>query len=263
MRGMVDEIRRPAYTGENRCWPCTAINGVLVALAAGALVAVGHQVAALAVAGLGAALVTFRGYVVPYTPAFAPRLEDWLPGDRFHSRRAHGSLSNGDDDPEAVLSTLVEAGVVDAAGGRLELSGAFRERWRDEMNALAAVDDTDLVAAVLAVAPTATDATIVEGRSRRRIVLRDGDGEEVWLSRPIAIAETAAVRALPEVVPTQIDAAAATPLRMFLEECPACAGPVEESTEKSCCGGPRDPRNGPREVLVCGDCGARLFTFEN
>ena len=77
-RSSVEFLRRPEHTGERRCWPCTVVNAVLVAGVALA-VARRRRLAALPVLLLGAALVYLRGYVVPGTPRFAPRLVAALP----------------------------------------------------------------------------------------------------------------------------------------------------------------------------------------
>ena len=66
-------------------------------------------------------------------------------------------------------------------------------------------------------------------------------------------------RALAGDLPPDLRMAAARPLRLFLDRCPACEAPVAETTAAACCGGPGP--GGPDEVLSCLSCETRLFTF--
>ena len=88
-------VRRPEYTGERRCWPCTVLNSTILAVVCGLLAVTHRRVSALGVGVVGTAAIVLRGYVVPYTPRFAPRLVGWLPIDPFHTADAtpSGSLA--------------------------------------------------------------------------------------------------------------------------------------------------------------------------
>ncbi|NHN48604.1 hypothetical protein G9464_13510 [Halostella sp. JP-L12] len=264
MTRLLDAVRRPEYTGERRCWPCTIVNAAVVAVASAAVLVVSLP-AAVVVAALGGAAVALRGYVVPYTPRFAPKLAAALPGDLFHED-AGPSDSLGDGiDGEAVLGALVDAGVVVPEGDQLFLDDEFRASWRGETAALREMDD-DALAAAVDDAAVRTDGARVDRRRRRPTVVLEADtGQTIdqrRLSYPVALAETGAARALADRLPDpELRAAAAEPLRTFLEACPACGGDVEETTEANCCGGPSHPREGPRDVLACADCGERLHTF--
>jgi hypothetical protein len=266
---MFQAIRRPEYTGENRCWPCTGVNALLVAFAA-AVLAVVSLPAALAIASAGAGAIALRGYVVPYTPRFAPRLVDALPWDPFHGGRIDppepGSLADGEGpEPEALLEALIEADVIVPDGDRLTLDDGFRERWREGMRTLREASDDELAAAARDASAVASAAEVVEGRGRTYVVVSDGGDDPTaksWLNRPAAIAETAAVGALSDSgLPPETATVAAGTLRMFLEACPACGGPVEETTARTCCGRGRSGNRPPRDVLACGDCNERLYTF--
>jgi hypothetical protein len=268
---MFEAIRRPEYTGENRCWPCTGVNALIVALAA-AVLAVVSLPAALVLAAGGAGTIALRGYVVPYTPRFAPRLVDALPWDPFHPADGGvdppepGSLADGEGpEPEALLEALIEAGVIVPDGDRLSLDDGFRERWREEMRTLQRASDDDLAAAARDASAVASDVEVVEGRGRTYVVVSDGSDDAMarsWLTRPVAIAETAAVRVLSDSgLPPETATVGAGTLRMFLEACPACGGPVEETTASGCCGRSRTGNRPPRDVLACEDCNERLYTF--
>lgn len=70
---LLDRLRQPGYTGENRCIPCTSVN-VALAAASSALVAkmTSRRLASTAfVTSLGA--IYLRGYLVPGTPTLTKR----------------------------------------------------------------------------------------------------------------------------------------------------------------------------------------------
>jgi len=267
--GLFDEV----HTGPARCWPCTVVNVVLLAVLVG-VVALGWWPAAAALALVGTAAIVFRGYLFPYTPRWAPRLAARLPGDVFDHGEgipdggspppASDSLG-GDDaaaDGERVLGALVEADVL-VEGADLRLDESFRESWRA---AMARVRDGDLASHARAISPAVADAQLVTETADDWVVLSGTDGgveNESWLSPPVAIAEVAAVESLIEAeVAHDVALAAATPLCMFLERCPVCDGPVEETVSRECCGGGTDPTMAPEdEVLACPSCDVRLYTF--
>ncbi|MFC7196519.1 hypothetical protein ACFQL4_20865 [Halosimplex aquaticum] len=146
--------------------------------------------------------------------------------DRTPATLADATVADG----EAVLSDLVAAGVADASGDEVRLAASFEERWQSAIRDLRERSPADLAAATLAAAPAANDADAVTERDRAYVVLSDGSGEpagEVWLRRPVAVAETAAARALAEA--TDLDpgrrAVAAHGLAVFLDDCPVCETP--------------------------------------
>ncbi|MFB6295812.1 MAG: hypothetical protein ABEH66_03105 [Halobacteriales archaeon] len=263
-----DRIRRFEYTGDNRCWPCTYTNVALLGLLAAAVAVVslpGALVAAV-VGGLG---IWLRGYLIPFTPRFAPRLVRRLPWDPFHAQRTSDSIDSVDDiDREAVVEGLVEAGVIRVSGEDVELDPSFETSWYDEMDRLASLPDDDLAEETVAVSPGATDVSVHTSRGYTHLVLTDGSGElsgESWLRRPVAVAETAGVLTLREwgVAPEQ-SVAAAGALGLFLQTCPACGGTVTEQPAGGGCCGP--PDTGPDgEVLqarVCESCEVRYHVIE-
>lgn len=269
--GGIAGFRRPEYTGENRCWPCTAVNlGVLAALC----VPLGLLwPAAGAVAGLaGAAVVWYRGYLFPYTPRLAPRLIRWLPGDPFHRRRGGESLETlagegsdrGDVDGERVLRTLVESDAVVPDGEGLVLTDRFRTQWTEAMDELAGSSPDELANAALGASSVAASSEAIEGPDRTYVVLSDGSGNVSWLERPVAIAETAAAEVLASLdVPAERRDVAAHAACAFLDRCPACGDDVVETSANSCCGGivPTPTVAAPR-VLACETCDVRFFTLD-
>ncbi|AUX08619.1 hypothetical protein AArcSl_0981 [Halalkaliarchaeum desulfuricum] len=239
------------------------LNTILIGIVTVA-VAVVWPLAALAVLLGGLLLVYLRGYVVPYTPQFAPWLVERLPIDVGFS---HGYGTDPDSDsladdldspaPDAVLEELFRAGVLEG-DDELHLSEPFETDWEDRMEELAAASESELLERAGEAARGDIEAQSHNGR-----ILLAGD-RDVWLSRPVAIAETAAVETLAERgIDPDVRTAAARPLRLFLDRCPDCGGPAAETTISRCCGGPGSTQRRPgREVLACESCEAVLFDFE-
>ncbi|MFO8114880.1 MAG: hypothetical protein R6U01_05880 [Halorubrum sp.] len=257
LRRTADGLRRPEYTGENRCLPCTVLNAAIVGVAAFALSRRNRPLGFLALAA-GAALISLRGYVVPGTPRFAPALVDPLPvafGHESPTGVESGSLAD-DRDPEAMMTALVEAGVVEPDGDRLYLDDAFQTAFEDRMAEL-----RDLPGEELAARTAAASHSSVEGEFHDERVLLAGDWD-AWLSPAVAIAETAAVETLADQgISHDLRVQAAEPLRTFVSTCPVCGGDVTDTTLRNCCGGPGGVSGNPeRPVRACADCDAVVFT---
>jgi hypothetical protein len=264
---LVETVRRPEYTGQNRCRPCTVVNVAFVALV-GLAVGVFSVPAALVWVTVGLAAVALRGYVVPYTPQFAPHVAARLPiafGHEDHEPDPHASLADGADDAtadapesdgEAVTAALFEAGVL-VGETELRLAPAFESAWLDAVEELRAADDETLAARVADAAGFTDRATVVDGD------VRVGGPAGTTLARPAAITDTATVEALADAgVPPQFWQPATRPLRLFLPECPVCAGTLQETTHAECCGGAGSVYGSLEDdVLACVDCGAVVHRF--
>lgn len=252
-------LARPEHTGANRCWPCTAINLVAVVLAAALVSGLFPFAGPLVLVG-GLALVYVRGYVVPYTPRFGPRIAASLPWEFGHATDDgvdSDSLADGAD-PEDMLAALFEAGVLgEAPDGDIALDESFRADWEDRMSELRTLSDPALADRVDDAAPAGVDASAHGDR-----ILLDGDRDN-WLSRAVAIAEVAAIEILADYdVPDAVRAPAAEPLRTLIETCPVCGGDVRETTLRNCCGGPGSTQRKPgRLVLACADCDTVVHEF--
>ena len=245
----VDTASRPEYTGEDRCLPCTAVNVVGVAVVA---LLLGRRRRALGVlaALVGVAAIWLRGYAVPGTPRFAPRLVAPLPVD-------FGGTHGVDDgtDPEAVMETLVPTGALVVDGETLRLADTFRTALDERIGSLRAADGAELAERAAAAAGPDIAGEVHDGR-----ILLDGH-RDAWLSRPVAVAETAVVELLRKRgVDGAVAREAARPLRAFIETCPVCDGTVRDTTLRNCCGGPGGVGSDPeRSVRACADCDAVVF----
>lgn len=290
-RDAVETASQPEYTGENRCLPCTVVNVAGVAVVAVLLGRRRRAVGAFA-AAVGVAAIWLRGYALPGTPQFAPRLVAPLPidlGPDHESGVDSDSLAggigatdaaasdasggapaeadgggvgrrgaNGDadgPDPEAVMETLVATDALVVDGETLRLADAFRAALDERIGALRALDGGDLAERAAAVAGADVTGGVHDGR-----VLLNGR-RDAWLARPVAIAETAVAELLCERgVDEAVAREAARPLRAFLERCPVCGGAVRDTTLRSCCGGPGGVSGDPeRAVRACADCDAVVF----
>ncbi|PSP60455.1 hypothetical protein BRC76_08190 [Halobacteriales archaeon QH_8_67_36] len=259
---MTRDIRRPEHTGENRCWPCTTVNLGLVGLLVLWLYRRDRRVGAAAIAVAGVAAVAVRGYVVPYTPKFAPRLVEALPlpgevfgKDTHRELPESASLTGTELDGTTVLQELAAAGAIEAEGELIRPTAAVDDAWRESMDRLAAEPLDALAREVAATLPTLGAVDSYEDDGEWLVV----DGGLV--ARPVAVAELAAYRALADSVTDQrIRLAGARAFRMFLESCPVCGTALAESSAVSCCGGYTDLQTAPEEILVCPACEQRLFT---
>lgn len=240
---------------------------MLLALACLA-VALVSPVWAVALAIVGVAVIWLRGYLVPYTPRFAPALTARLPWNPFHAQRSSDSLADvGSSDGEAVLEALIEREFVQVQGDDLQLAPAFETAWYEEMTTLAAMDPETVAAETAAVAPAAVDATVHTTPEHTYVILSDGSSSvagEAWLRHPVAIVETAAARVLADAgVETERRIAAAHAMGLFLQTCPVCGGTVVEGPATECCGPPETGPNGePLQARVCEACDVRFHVFE-
>jgi len=144
----LDSLRREAYTGSDRCWPCTVLNLALVGLASLWLARRDSRLSGL-VAAVGVAAIALRGYVVPYTPTVAPRLVEASPVPEGLFKTAapkseRGSLTGNEPDGETVFRRLLDAGVVETRQEMVVPGEEIQVAWDDEMDRLAALSLDEL-----------------------------------------------------------------------------------------------------------------------
>lgn len=279
MVGVKTRIRRAEYTGINRCWPCTVANGVVLSIGVVILTIAGRRTMAAGVALVGVVSIWLRGYLVPYTPRYAPRLLAMLPFDfgvyGDHTDRDDGSLSDtglaagGDDKTagptgDAIVTTLLEAGVVVPDDEEFLLQDTFRDEWRREMTRLRDRNLEGLAEEADALTEASVDAHVGrDWRGRATTVRLKGEaGHSVSLDEAVVVAELAATRALRAWIDDAgVRRAAGRPLRSLLERCPRCDGELTVS-QATCCGEVTPPGSTPTEKLVCPACDVRLFTYD-
>ncbi len=262
----MSRLHQPEYTGENRCIPCTIVNLVIAAAlvavigyglfaAAGSMAAAGGVVVS-AVAFVGA--IYFRGYLVPGTPTLTKR---YLPDRvlRLFDKTPEPEAPAQDLDPEEVL---MEAGLVEPCEDRddLCLAGSLRPEWRGEIERLR--DDEESMRARIGALVDHEPEEVEINDQRGACLVQAGERTVArWVSREALVADLGAVPVLREEFDRWHDlelpeqGQLLNGLRVFLEECPACDGPLAfaQETKETCC----------REVevvnLACQECEATVL----
>lgn len=288
--GIVDGLRQPEYTGENRCTPCTIVNTVIavvvsVVIAGGLVVAGGLDSTisiAVGVAGFGvsAAAIYLRGYLVPKTPEltkryFPDRVLAWFdkhpePGGGFTAESTEETAA-GDErqtiqEPDEDLNpevALMEAGAVEECVDveDLCLSEGFEAAWRSRITA-ARADDPDAEGIMAALDMPDVDGDVTVERYDNAVVL-EHDGRQIgkWESGAALIADVTAAGELAERYDRWGElgpfdrSRLLRGLRIFVEQCPECDGPIslDQDTVESCC------RSFDVVAVTCEACGSRLF----
>ncbi|WP_424013893.1 hypothetical protein ACOZ35_12520 [Halorubrum xinjiangense] len=267
-RRSLDRLRRPDYTGANRCLPCTAVN---VGIAAGASLAAGGLLGPGVGGGVflaSLAAIWLRGYLVPGTPELTKR---YLPErvlalfGKAPDGAGQGERPVGDVDPEAYL---LDAGILveTPAGDDSAFAPDFAAAWRaaveaDEPSRGADRNGPDDLAALAGLTGLDRDALSIDWRGGAAFAFADGERIGYWESRPAFRADVAADRVLTatrddwSALPLADRSGILGALRLFVEECPACDGTValEERVVESCCSS-YDAVAGR-----CAGCDARLF----
>ena len=272
-----DGLRRPEYTGENRCLPCTVVNLAIAVSLGGGVAALfyiaGAAVEQAALAGgvvvaASAGLIYLRGYLIPGTPTLTKRyLPLWLL--RLFGK---GPESVRDDRGNVdVESFLQKAGVIEECPDRddLCLAESFEAAWRDRIDAIRDGDSGDPVDPGIedfvergeVNGETDLDDVTFEERGGSYVATLGGRRLATWESQPAYLADAAAAAELQRRsagwrvlgFPDRTEVAGS--LRLWLDRCPRCQGAVtmDQETVQSCCH--------ERQVLAatCDDCGVRLF----
>jgi hypothetical protein len=295
VQSVLDRIRQPEYTGENRCIPCTLVNLAISAIVCVALWLLRWPLAVgFAVLALGS--IALRGYLVPGTPTLTKRyfpdrvlaLFDKEPAPTIENRtiemdtdtesetdtdiETDTDADTGTDAPDDTKSLdteqiLLESGVVELCKdiNDLCLASDFHEDWNDRKNTIVESD------AEREALTEALDHDGSEDEGEGEIEFKDHgdaftahlDGQSVgqWESRAAFVADLAAARELPnwidewETLDATEQGTLVRGLRIFIETCPMCDGPVVPSQEtvESCC------REHTVVAIACDTCDARLF----
>jgi hypothetical protein len=257
----VHRLRQPEYTGENRCTPCTIANLVIAVVVSG-LVAAVFPPAAAVVFVVSVAAIYLRGYLVPGTPALTKR---YLPDSvlKLFDKHEPPEPPALDDDADIEAFLLDVAAVEECRDGTdLCLTDEFAEAWYGRIESLRDRDDErDSVALLFDGLDVDRDRVRIESYGDAYDAYIDDTRVGQWESRAAYLADIAAEAEFRERHPawerlgfderTEVLGA----LRLWLERCPACSGPVTlgEDTVESCC------RSIDVIAATCEDCGARVF----
>jgi len=276
MTTLVESLRQPEYTGDNRCMPCTIVNTVIAFVLAGVAALVGGQFASLVVGGTLAAVVLvvslaaiyLRGYLVPGTPTltkryFPERVLAWFdkaPAEETGLGGEAGADAADEEleeiDPE---QALLDANAVEPCEHEddLCLTDGFETGWWERIEHNREEVDVDGLA----------DAIGIEGEPE---IEQYGDAFALtvddqrigqWESRAALVADVAAADVLSEQyddwdrLGSQSRGELLSGLRIFLESCPVCGEPVDigQETVESCC------RSYEVVAASCESCDDRLL----
>lgn len=266
---LLERVRKPEYTGENRCLPCTLLN-VAIAVVASALVALVAPGVAVVVFVGSALAIYLRGYLVPGTPTLTER---YLP-DRVLARFDRHPASDEDGtqwetlekleqqrrnavDPEQFL---LEEGIVEPCGEDLCFTDEFAAlldsrvaRYRDEPVA------RETVADIFGLEPEE-----VSFEDREYPAIKVSRRIRKWPGDAALAADAATHEALCDRterwmdVPFEQRVGILESLRSFHVRCPLCSGDVYlgSDTVESCC------RSYEVRALACADCAEPLLEFD-
>lgn len=264
-------VSKPEYTGENRCYPCTAVN---LAIAAAVSFAIGVVQPWLGAAAFLAAIsaIYFRGYLVPGTPTLTKRylperVLGWF-GKPADARGDHPGLGGDRDETGAIdiAATLTSAGILreDLVGDDLVIEPEFANDWirLSRRYADADADDT-LLAAFLTIDERDLEehSLTFEWRGNAFVASLGTERLGRWESRSAFVADLAAAEILGRrwndwhELPVGYQGELLGGLRLFLETCPRCDGEVslDHQVVESCC------RSYDVVAATCDACGDRLF----
>lgn len=258
----LERFHRPEYTGENRCLPCTATNTAIAAVLALA-VGVLSPFLGLLVLSVSLGAIWLRGYLVPGTPELTKRyFPDWLlrafekePPVGVAGPTVEVDADSPQVDPERELLAI---GAVEEAGDDLRVTDEFRGVWRDSIESVR-TDPASHVGDLLGLSEPR-----VEDREVACVVTDGGVERARWPSEAALLADLGAVPLLESRVSNWDELSRGTQgqllagLRIFVESCPSCDGPLafSEETKESCC------RTVDVVTYDCGDCGARVLEVE-
>lgn len=114
---VVDALRQPEYTGENRCEPCTVLN-LAIAMILGSAITRKSKLGGIIGFGISVGLIYLRGYLVPGTPTLTKR---YLPAEvlRWFGKDSEPELATGFADIETGDDTSSNnRAAVETAGGK-------------------------------------------------------------------------------------------------------------------------------------------------
>ena len=278
-------LRQPEYTGENRCLPCTVLNVAVAAVGTTLLVAwltaAGYATAGLAlgavVLGVSLAAIWLRGYLVPGTPTLTKRYlpepvlaafgkapaesPEGIEAGVGETARADETATADEGDPASldVEALLERAEAIEPCRGDDRcLTEEFGRAWRKEAETVRDAEDLGPWLERLGLEDGDVTTNDLGGSFAVNV---DGHLVGTWESRPSFRADLAAGTLVDDRL-AEWDALSARArgqvcngLRIFLETCPGCGGPVSfgTATVESCCS------SRTVAAVTCDDCGARVF----
>lgn len=263
---LVDRLRQPEHTGKNRCRPCTVLNVVTAAAAAGAVGVLSVEVG-VAVFALSVLVIYLRGYLVPYTPTLTAYLPEPVlralgkepAPSEDRTRRAVDDLEQEREQRVVVDQFLTDIGAVERAdAGPSDLR--LTDRFREHVDAYTAESDDCSVTTERIAALFDADPAEVSEKDRDYPAYEVGVRIRKWPSDAALDVDLATDAALGEwterweEVPVEQRVETLALLRTCRTDCPTCGGRLGETSEtvESCC------VTVERYAFRCEDCGVHL-----
>ncbi len=245
----LDRLRQPAYTGENRCTPCTVVNlflGAIVAIVVGRFV----PAAGLLLGVFSIVAIYLRGYLVPGTPELT---KQYLPNhvlqwfgkhptetetETWETIERREELATNAVDPETFL---LEADVVEPCADAEDIcfTDAFDRRLRERFAHHR--ENPPGIAAIASLFDRHVSDVAKKDRSYPAVTV--DRRVHKWPGDAALLADVAANDALVTHadgwmgVPTEQRLEILKMLRSFHDQCPVCGSPVSvgSTTAESCC----------------------------
>jgi hypothetical protein len=261
--GTLDRFKQPQYIGENRCFPCTVVNGIFAIM-----LSIGVSIGTIAVAtpliGVASGVTTlilcalsiyFRGYLIPGTPQLTKRyFPVWLL--TLFKKNPSTEARKDDFNPETELASL---GAIKQCpeSDDLCLTDWFRSAWHVELERLNQPNRKQLLE-LLDVEEGGVEYEEYDGAFQAHL---NGNHIGTWESKAAFLADFGAAKVMQKHYSdwTMLTAPQRSQLlqglRVFIDTCPMCGGKTQlrPDTVESCC------KSHEVACVSCTDCGARLF----
>lgn len=259
----VDRFRKPEYTGENRCIPCTIANFTIAIILSIATKRVFSMSAMTIVFVLFSIAIYFRGYLIPGTPMITKR---YFPAWLLNVFSDYETRTLIEEEAIDIEKELTQAGILTKCENAddLCLHERFRTEWRARMDSIQ--EDYDRHKVLIDLFDIDGEKLHFDEYHDDGAFIARADENQVgqWESRAAFQADMAAA----ELLRTRIDKWATMSvaarsqllggLRLFLNACPVCGEKVTlgEDTVESCC------RSIDVVAVTCTGCNSRLFEME-
>lgn len=292
IRSVTNRLRKPEYTGENRCNPCTVANITIAVVLAGAIGTVVSVPAGVVVFGASVAAIYLRGYLVPGTPTITrlsvfQRIEHLLqfafhllvhrPAHLFYDHDHGDDPHEPDIDPRPVFREL---GIIEPCDDMDDvcLEDGVRADWHREIRQYGREREHERLRDLLGIEDVHVEYEDPE--TGNCIVYGNGTPEVVWESRAVMAADLTAMSLLKERHPEwdrlnrDTRGSYLTGLRAFIDRCPLCEEDLEWRDWCPGCDWIHDEEDpDPEELqehldvdleqtLYCPECGAQLIAQE-